>query len=105
MTSRRTYLIVVAIIFSAMAVLSLTACGHGASKPAASEFGFGPRTSAQGTFLATIETDETLKPRKMYTLQLAVRDREGKPLRNAAITVDGGMPQHGHGLPTRPRVT
>ena len=23
----------------------------------------------------------------------------------AAITVDGGMPQHGHGFPTRPRVT
>jgi hypothetical protein len=21
------------------------------------------------------------------------------------ITVDGGMPQHGHGLPTKPRVT
>jgi len=24
---------------------------------------------------------------------------------SATITVDGGMPQHGHGLPTKPRVT
>jgi hypothetical protein len=24
---------------------------------------------------------------------------------SASITVDGGMPQHGHGLPTRPIVT
>ena len=24
---------------------------------------------------------------------------------DAAITVDGDMPQHGHGLPTRPQVT
>jgi hypothetical protein len=23
----------------------------------------------------------------------------------AKVAVDGGMPQHGHGLPTRPRVT
>ena len=26
-------------------------------------------------------------------------------MRQARIAVDGGMPQHGHGLPTRPRVT
>ena len=105
MTSRRTYLIVVAIVLSAVAALSLMARVHGAKKPAASEFGLGPRTSAQGTFMATLESPGTLKPRKMYTLQLAVSDRQGKPLRNAAITVDGGMPQHGHGLPTRPRIT
>jgi hypothetical protein len=26
-------------------------------------------------------------------------------VRQARIGVDGGMPQHGHGLPTKPRVT
>jgi hypothetical protein len=30
---------------------------------------------------------------------------DGKPLENAQVTVDGGMPQHGHGLPTQPMVT
>lgn len=29
----------------------------------------------------------------------------GVPVPNARIKVDGGMPQHGHGLPTRPQVT
>lgn len=29
----------------------------------------------------------------------------GVPIAHARITVDGGMPQHGHGLPTRPQVT
>ena len=29
----------------------------------------------------------------------------GAPVDSAVITIDGGMPQHGHGLPTKPRVT
>jgi hypothetical protein len=29
----------------------------------------------------------------------------GEALEGAQIVVDGGMPQHGHGLPTAPRVT
>jgi hypothetical protein len=29
----------------------------------------------------------------------------GAPVRGASFVVDGGMPQHGHGLPTQPRVT
>ena len=28
-----------------------------------------------------------------------------KPVQDATITLDGDMPQHGHGLPTQPRVT
>ena len=29
----------------------------------------------------------------------------GAPVDSALVAVDGGMPQHGHGLPTKPRVT
>ena len=29
----------------------------------------------------------------------------GAPIPGARFAVDGGMPQHGHGLPTQPRVT
>ena len=29
----------------------------------------------------------------------------GAPVDSATVSVDGGMPQHGHGLPTKPRVT
>jgi hypothetical protein len=32
-------------------------------------------------------------------------DAEGRPVEGATITVDGGMPQHSHGLPTQPKVS
>ncbi len=34
-----------------------------------------------------------------------VKDTEGKEVESAVILVDGGMPQHGHGLPTQPKQT
>ena len=33
------------------------------------------------------------------------RAPDGAPVHDARFAVDGGMPQHGHGLPTQPRVT
>jgi len=42
---------------------------------------------------------------RMHRWVLTVRTADRKPVENAAITVDGGMPDHGHGLPTAPRVT
>lgn len=41
----------------------------------------------------------------MMKLAVSIRDAAGNPVDGARIEVDGGMPQHGHGLPTRPRVT
>lgn len=32
-------------------------------------------------------------------------DRDGKPFSVNSIAINGGMPSHGHGLPTQPRVT
>lgn len=101
MTSRRTSLIVAATLVSIMLTLSAAA----KSRPAAAEFGPGPRTSAQGLYVVTLQDASALKPRKMYTLQATVTDKSGQPVTGATITIDGGMPQHGHGLPTRPRVT
>ena len=85
------------------AVMMMT--GHGAKRPAASEFGLGPRTSAQGRFVGTLETDSPLKPRRMQTVRVVLRDGDGAAVDAASLRIDGGMPQHGHGLPTRPRVT
>jgi hypothetical protein len=42
---------------------------------------------------------------QMHSWQVAVMTPDGQPVPHARIAVDGGMPQHGHGLPTRPRVT
>lgn len=38
-----------------------------------------------------------------WTVRLATP--QGRPVTGARFTVGGGMPQHGHGLPTQPRVT
>jgi hypothetical protein len=95
------------------AAISMTACSHammmihgpGAKRPAASEFGLGPRSSATGRYMATLEPARPLHPRQMQTVRVTVRDAEGRAIDEAQISIDGGMPQHGHGLPTRPRVT
>lgn len=99
---------------AAMAVVTSTAaCSHammmmrgtGATRPAAGEFGLGPRTSADGRYVATLEPTTPLRPRQMQTVRITVRDADGRAIDGAQIAVDGGMPRHGHGLPTRPRVT
>ena len=101
-------------MLATMAVaISMTACSHammmihgtGAKRPAATEFGLGPRQSAGGRYVATLEPAQPLRPRQMQTVRVTLRDAEGKAIDEAQISIDGGMPQHGHGLPTRPRVT
>lgn len=104
--SRNKIIIGLALAASIFAAVTLFAArSHGAKKPAASEFGFGPRLSAQGLYIATLDADEGLKPRKMYTIRATVTDANGQAITDAVIDVDGGMPEHGHGFPTRPRVT
>lgn len=39
------------------------------------------------------------------TWVIELRDRSGAAVTGAAIAIAGGMPAHGHGLPTEPRVT
>jgi hypothetical protein len=93
--------------------ISMTACSHammmihgtGAERPAPSEFGLGPRLSAGGRYVATLESGKPLRPRQMPTVRVVVRAADGRAIDEAQISIDGGMPQHGHGLPTRPRVT
>lgn len=95
------------------AAATMTACSHammmihgtGAKRPAASEFGLGPRASAGGRYVATLEPAKPLRPRQLQTVRITIRDAEGRAIDQAQISIDGGMPQHGHGLPTRPRVT
>lgn len=41
----------------------------------------------------------------MHAWTVTVRTPAGAPVKVARIAVDGGMPQHGHGLPTSPQVT
>jgi len=100
------------VVIMAAVVLS-TACGSamrllhgtGAKRPAASEFGLGPRASANRLYVATLETDGQLRTRRLQTVRVAIADAGGRAVEGAALAIDGGMPEHGHGLPTRPRMT
>jgi hypothetical protein len=97
----------------AFAALAGTAgCGevlaHGTDDvrpPAASEFGLGPRASAKGVYTAILEPREPIRLRQMQKVAVRVLDAAGRPIEGASISIDGGMPEHRHGLPTQPRVT
>ena len=95
---------------AALGLALLGGCGlmmsHGdVQRPAEDQFGLGPRASAGGLYQATLEPAEPLRVRRMHTVKLSVRTAAGAAVEGATIRVDGGMPEHGHGLPTTPRVT
>ncbi len=74
-------------------------------KPAPSEFGLGPRRSSTGAFIATLEPAAPLSGMGMQRITRRLTDSTGAAVDSAAITVGGGMPAHGHGYPTAPRIT
>src|SRR5919109_560028 len=72
---------------------------------AAAAFGLGPRVSKKKTYTATLQPAQPLRVRRLQTVPVLITDAHGRPVESAVISVDGGMPEHGHGLPTQPRVT
>jgi hypothetical protein len=64
------------------------------------------RTSEARLYRAEIRPDGDSIPKgKLQKWTLHLEDAGGAPVDVAKITIDGGMPQHGHGLPTKPLVT
>ncbi|MDI3340653.1 MAG: FixH family protein [Sphaerobacter sp.] len=64
------------------------------------------RLTAAGHYRATIlPGSDPIPINRLHTWTLHVETPDGRPVESAQITVDGDMPQHGHGLPTRPQVT
>lgn len=64
------------------------------------------RLSHKKLFSAAYESLlEPLRINKIHAWKLTVKTAEGEPVTGATITVNGDMPEHGHGLPTQPEVT
>ena len=64
------------------------------------------RTTLQRKYVVAIAPlAEPIAINRMHAWEVKVTSPAGEPVLQARIDVDGGMPQHGHGLPTRPRVT
>jgi hypothetical protein len=64
------------------------------------------RTSESGRYRATIKPEgDSIPTGKLQRWTLHLETASGAPVDSAVIAIDGGMPQHGHGLPTKPRAT
>ena len=64
------------------------------------------RTSENGMWKCSYKPlTEPIPLNKIHSWRLHIEDAVGQPVVDARISVDGGMPQHGHGLPTKPRMT
>lgn len=62
--------------------------------------------STEGRFVVEMEPPaQGPAINQMHAWRVKVATPDGTAVSRARINVDGGMPQHGHGLPTRPRVT
>jgi len=62
------------------------------------------KASANGLYTVSIEPEvEPLQQGPLHAWFVTVAAADGRPVEDAVIAVDGGMPQHGHGLPTTPQ--
>jgi hypothetical protein len=74
-------------------------------RPASGEFGPAERASNNGLYRAELELPGTLSTGTMYRMKLKVASADGGVVDGARVSVGGGMPEHGHGLPTAPKAT
>jgi hypothetical protein len=64
------------------------------------------RRSEQGFYQLRYTSGDTAIPlNQLHSWRLHIKTPDGQPVNDAIVSVDGGMPQHGHGLPTQPQVT
>jgi hypothetical protein len=64
------------------------------------------KDTAKGTYHVTlVPPAETVAINKMHSWRVKLQTPDGTPVAQATVAIDGGMPQHLHGLPTKPRVT
>ncbi len=66
-----------------------------------------PTYHVKGDFFHIIATPvvESLDINRMHKWRIILTDRQGKAVSGASIEIEGGMPEHDHGLATNPRMT
>jgi len=92
-------------IISSLSILALAGIAACAAPPPDLDLSL-TRPTAEGKFVATLQPPATPAAiNQIHAWQIKLTSPAGRPISHAQIAVDGGMPQHGHGLPTRPQVT
>ncbi|WP_040586415.1 FixH family protein [Allomesorhizobium alhagi] len=96
---------------AAALVVGLIAAGgmmamHGSSAPPADLDLSRSKSSEKDVFLVSVEPEAgSFRQGELHSWVLTVKKPDGTPVEDASIAVDGGMPDHNHGLPTSPKVT
>jgi hypothetical protein len=85
--------------------LTLTGCMLFMKPPADPQAYDRSQPSAMQLYKASFSPAESIKVGQLHSWNIVVTTADGTPVDSAKILVDGGMPQHGHGLPTKPLVT
>jgi hypothetical protein len=49
--------------------------------------------------------EEPITINKLHTWTVHVETPDGQPVADADVSIEGGMPEHNHGIPTQPQVT
>jgi YtkA-like len=64
------------------------------------------KASVGGRYVVSLAPPAALPAiNQLHSWTVSVKDTSGNPVSSAMLKVGGGMPQHGHGFPTKPRVT
>jgi hypothetical protein len=64
------------------------------------------RATTGGLYTVAIEPEAgDIKQSELQSWIVRVTAKDGTPVEDAKISVDGGMPEHNHGLPTAPAAT
>ena len=89
----------------ALALAALACLGACSTPPAELDLSLS-RPSADKKFMVALQPPATPAAiNQIHSWKIKLTSPSGQPIAHAQIAVDGGMPQHGHGLPTQPQVT
>ncbi len=77
----------------------------GRSSAAALLLVFALPVAASDPVVTWMSPDGDIEINKMHSWILHIETEDGTAIEGATLEVSGGMPEHDHGLPTRPRVT
>jgi len=93
------------ILIAAAATMMATGCMMFTKAPKNLDYSR-TQLSSRGVYRGTFQpVPDTIRVGRLHSWRLHLETADGAPVDSATIAVDGGMPQHGHGLPTKPRVT
>jgi hypothetical protein len=91
--------------FAGLAALATLGMGGCSTPPKGLDVSL-DKASAAGVYrVALVPPPQAPAINQMHSWQVKLATADGTPVHGARFAVDGGMPQHGHGLPTQPRVT